>query len=181
MFLKIPYSAYVYALIATIFSVILFFYTSFFAQVNQILSLNLSISITLNSFFILASDGLHAMGFLSATLLIVWVLAIFIFYATFFGLIIIKRKYAPKEIKLKKSRHSVVGILSFALSWLSFGCIACGQAILTSIVAIFVTQLSVGLMHNIVFFVLLISIIMLLFTAYGNYKLLKNPNICPII
>lgn len=180
MFLKIPYSSYIYALLATGLSIILFVYTSFFQQVNQIFSLNLPISTSLQAFWELASEGVVAMGFWSGLLLIVWILALFIFYSTFFGLIIVKRKFQSVELKIKKSKHTMIGGISFLLSWLSFGCVACGQAVLTSIVAIFVTQVSIGLMHNIVFVVLLLSIFMLLLTSYRNYQLLKNPNICPI-
>lgn len=180
MFLKIPYTSYLYACIATLLSILIFIYTSFFEQVNQIFSLHLPIDTSLQAFWELASEGVMAMGFWSGLLLIVWILALFIFYSTFFGLIIVKRRFQPAELKIKKSNHTAIGSISFLLSWLSFGCVACGQAILTSIVALFVTQVSIGLMHNIVFVVLLLSIFMLLLTSYRNYQLLKNPNICPI-
>lgn len=180
MFLKIPNISYIYAFVATLLSVILFVYTSFFEQVNQIISLDLPISTSLQAFWELAGEGVMAMGFWSGLLLIVWILTLFIFYSTFFGLIIVKRRFQPAELKIKKSKHTIVGGVSFILSWLSFGCVACGQAILTSVVALFVTQVSIGLIHSVVFFVLLISIIMLLITSYRNYQLLKNPNICPI-
>lgn len=180
MFLKIPYISYFYSVIATVLSVVMFVYSSFFEQTNQILSLRLPVGVSVRAFLELASEGVAAMGFWPGLLLIIWMIALFVFYSTLFGLIEVKRKFKPAELKLKKSKHTIVGGVSFILSWVSFGCVACGQAILTSIVAIFVTQVSVGLMHSVVFFVLLISIIMLLITSYRNYQLLRNPNICPI-
>jgi hypothetical protein len=180
MFFKIPYISYFYSIIATLLSVILFVYSSFFEQTNQILSLRLPVSVSIRAFLELAGEGVVAMDFWPGLLLVIWVAALFIFYSTLFGLVEVKRKFQPAELRLKKSKHTIVGGVSFILSWMSFGCVACGQAILTSIVAIFVTQVSVGLMHNVVFFVLMISIIMLLITSYRNYQLLKNPNICPV-
>ena len=180
MFLKIPYISYFYSVIATVLSVVLFIYSSFFEQTNQILSLKLPVGVSIKAFLELTGEGVAAMGFWPGLFLIVWVMALFVFYSTLFGLIEVKRRFQPAELRLKKRKHTIIGVVSFILSWISFGCVACGQAILTSIVAIFVTQVSVGLMHSVVFFVLLISIIMLLITSYRNYQLLRNPNICPI-
>jgi hypothetical protein len=180
MFLKIPYKAYIFSFLATFLSLVTFIYSSFFGQINQVFSLNLPLGISLSSILELVKESFSAMGFFAAVLLILWILALFIFYTTFFGLIIVKRKYQPADLKIKKGKHTLVGGLSFFLSWISFGCIACGQALLTSIVALFVTQVSVGLLHNVVNFVLLISIIILLNLSYRNYKLLSNPKICPI-
>lgn len=177
--LKLSYRTYFYSLLASLFSIFLFFYTSLFSQINQIFSIGLPFSVQVAGVSDLIFGSFQAMSSFSSLLLVLWILTLFFFFLSFFGVIEAKSKN-NFSLKNNKRKHTLVGSVSFFLSWISFGCVACGQALVTSVLAIFFTQLSMSILHTAINIILLISILILAYATYKNYIILRNPNICPI-
>ena len=71
-------------------------------------------------------------------------------------------------------------VLANFFTFLGFGCVACGQTLLYSILLFFGSSTSLFLGEYIGNFVMLIGAVFLIFGIYENQKLFKNKNVCAI-
>lgn len=72
------------------------------------------------------------------------------------------------------------GVFASILTFLGFGCVACGQTLITSLVLIFVSTSSSYLIHFLGNFSIFLGILFLTYGTYRNYKLYNDKNICKI-
>lgn len=109
----------------------------------------------------------------SVTLLLTgaFIITLFFFWFYYFSV------YFYKLPSVKKN-NSIVGIVSTVFSFLGFGCVACGQTLLTSFLLLFVSTANMFVLSFLGNFVLLVSSMLLLLGIHTNYKILRNPNLC---
>jgi hypothetical protein len=183
VFKSLPKISYLYSLILTLISIVMFLGLSLREQLMQVIFLDLSFNIKFESLYYIVSESLYAMELFTSLLFILWTLTIYVFYTSLIAIIIMKRKSSQNKLNIVSNnniQNSFFGFLSFIFSFISFGCVACGQALLFSILTLFVTTISIGLAHAIANLIMTLAIALLFTAIYKNYKILQNPNICPL-
>lgn len=111
---------------------------------------------------------------LTSFLTLIFAALLFFFWYYYFQVYF--HKLPIKEIPVM----GVWGIISTLISFLGFGCVACGQTLLTSVIFLFVSNTSMYFAHFIGNFVIVIGILFLSYGVYRNYKIFHNKNICKI-
>lgn len=107
-------------------------------------------------------------------LAIIFMLEIFFFWFYYF------KVYFYKLPKVETVKTGWLSFFATLFSFLGFGCVACGQTLLSSLIFLFVSNGTMYFADAIGNFVILIGIIFLSYGIYRNYKLYKNPSVCKI-
>lgn len=105
--------------------------------------------------------------------------AIFIIEIFFFWLFYFK-VYFYKLPKVQTEKNGYLSILATFFSFLGFGCVACGQTLLSSLLFLFVSNGTMYFAGTVGNFVILLGMLFLAYGIYRNYKLYKNPSVCQI-
>jgi hypothetical protein len=112
----------------------------------------------------------------SITLLlsIIFAITLYIFWYYYFQV------YFHKLPAAKTTETSYWGIFAAVFTFLGFGCVACGETLLTSLLFFFVSNGSMFLQHLVGDLSMVLGIAILIFGIYKNYKIYHNKNMCSI-
>lgn len=88
--------------------------------------------------------------------------------------------YFHRLPQAKDSEAGWWGILGAVLTFLGFGCVACGETLLTSLLLFFLGSTTTFAAHVVGNASIILGIAILSYGLYKNYKLLHNENICAI-
>lgn len=164
-----------------------FFYFSSFSQINQLFSIGLNLPSIIKAFYEIFLETMSVMPLFTFVLYILWSFIFILFNITLFFLW--KQKKQNQALisnfdninnteKVNNHTNKIATISSF-FSFLGFGCIACGQTLLLSILTIFfsVSASFVYLVGNII---LIIGILLLLYAIHKNLKQIFLDKMCEI-
>lgn len=107
-------------------------------------------------------------------LTIIFAVLLYIFWLYYF------KVYFYKLPQAQGAKDEYIGIIATIITFLGFGCVACGQTLLTSIVFLFVSGSSSLLSEFVGNFSMVIGIALLSYGAYRNYKMYHDKNICKL-
>lgn len=107
-------------------------------------------------------------------LAIVFIVELFVFWLYYF------KVYFYKLPKVQTGNTGWVSVFGTVFSFLGFGCVACGQTLLSSLLFLFVSNGTMYFADMVGNFVIIVGILILIYGIYRNYKLYKNPSVCKI-
>lgn len=163
---------YLYTFLSWVFSIKLFFLTSFYKEYWTIYKYSLSFSDFIYEIILFKINLFKTIYFSTLSLSIVFALLLFYFYYTYFLIYLFK---FDKNYKIKNKKYGVFGIV---FTYLGFGCVACGQTLLYSFLLLFSSSVSLYLAPIVGQLSLLLGCIFLIFGIYKNNKIINSGNIC---
>jgi hypothetical protein len=176
--------AYFFSFFSFIFSIIIFFIFSQFSQFSQINKLSINFFQKTNIHFELFIEVINTISLPILLAIIIYFILFYLVTLSSFAIFFLKRDLKFKNQKLnhdlKNKKTTFFGIFSYLFSFLGFGCIACGQALILSILSFFFTGITITFAYTISYFLLFLGSILLLYILNKNLKILSNPNICPL-
>ncbi len=107
-------------------------------------------------------------------LAIFFILELFVFWFFYF------KVYFYKLPKVDSGKTGWWSFFATFFSFLGFGCVACGQTLLSSILFLFVSNGTMYFADAVGNIIILIGVFLLAYGTYRNYKLYKNPSVCKI-
>lgn len=179
--------SFFYSFILTFFSVALFFIFSIWQQFTQVVTLNLDLFIKTKIVYKLFLETMSVLNIFTIILFAVYIFSLYLFFLSVTNVYYVK-KNLKKGIKTNSGQKVKSGIfsngffggLSIILSFIGFGCVACGQALIFSLLTFFFTGFSIAFAYSVAALVMILGIIFLHIAIYKNAKILANPNICII-
>jgi hypothetical protein len=171
----------------SIFFLILFFYFANFTQVNQAFALNLSFFTKISVFFEIIIENFKVMPIITFILYSIWTLLFFLFNIVFVFLWKQKRDNTSPNLSLAGEGQNIktdtgsskIAFVSSVFSFLGFGCIACGQTILLSLITFFfsATANTVYFAGN---FILFLGVLLLIYVIKKDLKQIYLDKMCEI-
>jgi hypothetical protein len=107
-------------------------------------------------------------------LTIIFAISLFFFWLFYFKVYFYKLERASVETT------SIWDLLGTLFSFLGFGCVACGQTLITSILLLFVSGSSMYFAETVGNSVMILGILFVVIGVRRNYKMFHNKNICQI-
>jgi hypothetical protein len=153
----------------------LFLIISNFAEVSQIYNYSQNFLEFYKNSFSYFYDFIFTIPTTTLLLSIIFAILLFYFWLIYFKVYFYKLPNIKNTLSFKDA--GVWGILGTVFTFLGFGCVACGQTLLYSILFLFASSGSL-LTHYIGEFSILVGIFFLTFGIYKNLQILKNKNIC---
>ncbi len=111
---------------------------------------------------------------LTMFLWVVFVILLYIFWFYYFAVYF--HRLPNKQIE----NTGFWGLIGSVLTFLGFGCVACGQTLLTSIILFFASTTTTFAAHLVGNLSIVLGIVILSYGIYKNYKMYHNKNICLI-
>jgi hypothetical protein len=164
---------FVYAFLLWFFSVLFFIYFAFSQELRQIFKYSQSIGAFLNESGIFVLQFFQTIDFFVLFISIVFFALLFIYQYTYLRVL-----YSPSFLGFEKN-FKKYGALGFLFTYLGFGCVACGQTLIYSIL-FFLGGTSAGFLAPYLGTVSLVfGSLVLLFGIRENYNIYKT-KICKI-
>lgn len=152
----------------------LFYILANYSQIYQIWKYSDSIfSFYYNSFQYLL-EFVVTIPVFSVILAVLYSLVLFIFWLYYF------KVYFYKLPKASVQKTTILNIFATVFAFLGFGCVACGQTLLSSLLLLFVSGGSMYYADALGELVMLLGILVLVYGAYRNYKMFNDPAVCKI-
>ncbi len=111
---------------------------------------------------------------LTLVLTTIFIIQLFVFWLYYF------KVYFHKLSKAKTENTSWLSVFGTIFTFLGFGCVACGQTLISSILFLFVSSGSMFFVEAVGNGVIVLGVVMLSFGIYRNYKIYHNKNLCKI-
>lgn len=165
----------VYASIAWSLNVFVFLFASSYVQVLEIYKYSYGFISFIRSVAMYFYDFLFTIPIFTAFLACFFLLVLYYFWYMHFLVFFLNM---GRGVKHKKT--TAYTTLSTLLSFLGFGCIACGQTLLLPIILFFFSSSSLFLLQTVGNLSIVFGIVLLAFGAYRNYQIYKNGMICKI-
>lgn len=166
--------AYIWALILWIINIKFFFIASSYNQILQIFKASKGVDDFYINTWVYFWNLILVVPLFTLFLSIIFCIMLFYFWLIYF-------KVFFHRIPGAKNAHTGFwGVISSIVAFLGFGCIACGETLLTSILLFFVSSGSTLLIHTIGNLAIIIGIVVLYFGIRKNKKIFRNKNICKI-
>ncbi len=163
-----------YTILAWVINLKIFFLISNWEQTLQIWKYSKNIFNFYNNIWKYYFDFALTIPLVTTILTIIFTVTLFIFWFFYF------KVYFYKLPKVKSEYTGLFGFFATIFTFLGFGCVACGQTLLTSLIFLFVSSSSLFLLEIVGNLVIIIGILLLSFGIYKNYKILQNKNLCKI-
>ena len=151
-----------------------FLFISNFDQISQIFKYSPDFSSFYSSLFKYYSVFVTTIPLMTLLLSILFAILLAVFWLYYFKI------YFHRLPKSKIKNTGYFGILASVATFLGFGCVACGQTLLTSVLLVFVSSGSTFLAESIGNLSILLGIILISFGIYRNYKIFHDKNICKV-
>lgn len=166
--------SYIFAFIFWAVNLKLFFLVSNFTQVTEIFKTSHDIFSFYKSIWTYFSDFLYTVPLFTMFLTTIFSVLLFIFWMTYF------KVFFHRLPSVKSNDSGYLGVVSSLVAFLGFGCVACGQTLLSSVLLFFVSSGSTLLAHTLGNIAIIIGAVLLWFGIKKNQKVFRNRNICAI-
>lgn len=165
---------YFASIIFWIINLKIFFLTANWEQISQIYKYSDGWWQYLSQVWIFYLDFVKTIPTLTLVLTTLFIVLLFFFWLYYF------KVYFYKFKKIDTEYTGIFGIFASVFTFLGFGCVACGQTLISSLLFLFVSNGTVYLAHTIGNLVIIIGIALLTYGIHKNYKMYHNKNICQI-
>jgi hypothetical protein len=165
---------YLASAIVWVVNVKIFLLLANYIQVYEIFSLSHGLTSFVKNLLIFYYDFFLTLSWTIIFLSTVFAITLLYFWISYF------KVYFYKLPKVENTKSGLVGILSSIISFIGFGCVACGQTLITSVLFLFVGSTSAFLAHSIGNISIVVGTILLVFGVRRNMRMFKDKNICRI-
>jgi len=165
---------YLASIIVWIVNLKIFLLLANYKQVWEIFILSNGVWSYLKNIFIYYNDFFMTLSWTIIFLSTVFTISLLYFWISYF------KVFFYKLPKVENTSSGLMGIFSSFITFIGFGCVACGQTLITSALLFFAGSTSALLAHSIGNIAIVIGIILLILSIRRNNRIYRDKNICRI-